>query len=99
MMPVKMGEIASIGLYFQNDNGEYEKFCDVDPSLVDLTSEEIPGDESVNFILPNECEITFTIDRISRKNLMKLAIGTNNWRRMHGLPMRSYKRRRHEKHR
>jgi len=94
MMPVKMGEIASIGLYFQNDNGEYEKFCDVDPSLVDLTSEEIPGDESVN-----ECEITFTIDHISRKNLMKLDIGTNNWRRMHGLPMRSYKRRRHEKHR
>lgn len=96
-MPVKIGEIASVGLYFQNDNGEYEKFCDVDLTPVDLTSEEIPGVESVNFIHPDECEISFTIDRISRKNLVKIAIGTNNWRRMHGLPMRSYKRRRHEK--
>lgn len=99
-MPIKIDEINSGMLYIQNDSGEYVKFGNVNLPLtpVDITTEEIPGDESVNFIRPNECEFSFTIDRISRKNIVKLVIGTNNWRKMHGLPMRSYKRYQHEKH-
>ena len=102
-MPIKIDEINSGMLYIQNDSGEYVKFGNVNLPLtpVDLTSEEIPGDESACFIRPDEyeCEFSFTIiDRISIKNIVKLVIGTNNWRKMHGLPMRSYKRYQHEPH-
>lgn len=99
-MPIKIDEINSGMLYIQNDSGEYVKFGDVNLPLtpVDLTSEEIPGDESAYFIRPDECEFSLTIDRISRKNIVKLIVGTNNWRKLHGLPMRSYKRYQHEKH-
>ena len=107
-MPIKIDEINSGTLYIQNDSGEYVKFGNVNLPLtpVDLTSEEIPSDESACFIRPDdfirpdeyECEFSFTIDRISRKNIVKLVIGTNNWRKMHGLPMRSYKRYQHERH-
>ena len=96
-MPIKVDGINFGMLYIQNDNGEYVKFCNVDLAPVDITSEEIPGNESACFIRPDECEFTFTIDRISRKNIVKLVIGTNNWRKLHGLPMRSYKRYQHEK--
>ena len=99
-MPIKIDEINSGMLYIQNDSGKYVKFGNVNLPLtpVDFASEEIPGDESACFIRPDECEFSFTIDRISRKNIVKLVIGTNNWRKLHGLPMRSYKRYQHEKH-
>ena len=98
-MPPKEFEFADIISYCFDDNGKYEKIgklygiTELEP---DIDSETSLTERFVN----QEFSFTAKVDNSRRNwnNIRRYCMyGTNNWRKMHGLPMLSYKRYRHEK--
>lgn len=96
-MPIKE---TNFEVYYLNNNNEYEKIGKVSDFTVDLQSDDNVSEEFQNNFGVNkygDFSLMIAINHKTKKILTKLIFGTNNWRRRHGLPMKSCKRYQHEK--
>ena len=76
-------------LYFMNSSGEYEKMGDFSDADFTVTAEVDDSVFSRDFFRNKDCELSFTMQPLN-KSFMKLLFGSNNWRRLRGLPMIPY---------
>lgn len=76
-------------LYFMNSSGEYEKMGDISDADFTVTAEVDDSVFSQDFFRNKDCEFSFTMQPLN-KSFMKLLFGSNNWRKLRGLPMIPY---------
>ena len=89
--------ITVAGMFLVGEDGEYYKI-ESDIPYVEIVTED-SDDVTMDRFLPQDFEGSIHINNSRRNwnNIKRLVRGTNNWRKLHGLPMLHYKRYRHEK--